>query len=330
MDEIFKLIADEKEYSAIEYVKRNSYCTHTKNNGMYPLALAIQKGYTGLAECLLKEGANVAQYNGNEGLTALHIAAELGRENAVKLLLKYGADVNHITHRPWFTPLHKAASKGHTKIVKMLIKHGANPNERISGGETALDLAKKNDHIGTVRLLNTVMGRGNDDSLSSWMVRNLMKSTISAAGGAAGGLAAGSLVPTIGTAIAATGLTLTSAVTLPVLGILTVGGAIVTGGSYIGSQLTTKIYKDTTYDSDDEKEENWVESIVHTGVGAYAGKKVTDKVFGKATDYGMDYTTKIAKEKLARGTINNLATNATNAITREALRSATSSGCRIM
>ena len=81
-------------------------------NGMLPLAIAAQKGYSKIVDALLDLGANINGQSLKNGQTALI----------------------------------QAVAQGHTDIVELLLEKGADIGIRTKKGHTALDFAK-NDEI---------------------------------------------------------------------------------------------------------------------------------------------------------------------------------------
>ena len=61
--------------------------------------------------------------------------------------------VKNARYRLQRTALICAAMEGRTEIVKMLIERGADPNLRDFDDRTALEWAKQNEHIETIRIL---------------------------------------------------------------------------------------------------------------------------------------------------------------------------------
>ena len=55
--------------------------------------------------------------------------------------------------RNQLTALMYAAHKGNVEIVKALLNNGANKNQNRKNGECALDLAKKKNFRGTIRVI---------------------------------------------------------------------------------------------------------------------------------------------------------------------------------
>ena len=86
--------------------------------------------------------------------TELMRAALEGNTATVNTLLAGGADVNAIAN-DGATALILAASSGDTESVRALLRRGAGLGNRYSqSGETALMLAKKNNHTDIVELLS--------------------------------------------------------------------------------------------------------------------------------------------------------------------------------
>ena len=111
------------------------------------LILAVRNGDYATATVLVKnQNVNVDGHTSHEN-TALADAAKRGDTRAVRFLLKDlkanpDASCDCPAHR---TALHYAAQGGHTETVKVLLAHGAKLNALNSYGQSAIDVAKKED-----------------------------------------------------------------------------------------------------------------------------------------------------------------------------------------
>ena len=99
------------------------------NDGWTPLMGAVIEGHAETAKVLLEAGANLDAIS-NDGLTILMAAAHTGNADIVKISL--GLDINPILR--WFSDY-------------------ADVNAQDNKGRTALDYAKKAEHLGIVRIL---------------------------------------------------------------------------------------------------------------------------------------------------------------------------------
>ncbi|MGB8517513.1 MAG: ankyrin repeat domain-containing protein [Gallionella sp.] len=150
----------------------------TRNEeGWTCLMSAAYNGKEELANLLLAKSADALSID-TGGNTALHWAAFAGRLECCKLLAKYGAEIDARSNFGWtplyqtvarghlivtafliaqgadinasakdgLTPLHKAAATGAAHMIRLLLSHGADPYLTNQLGETALDLAIKNNH----------------------------------------------------------------------------------------------------------------------------------------------------------------------------------------
>ncbi len=83
-----------------------------------PLRIAAWKGYTKLAEVLIKYGANVNMKD-KDGSTPLHHAALSGHKEMAKLLIKHGA-IKDARDKVGLTPLQRAIGKRNITLVELL------------------------------------------------------------------------------------------------------------------------------------------------------------------------------------------------------------------
>ena len=107
-------------------------------SGDTPLHIAAAGGYDGVAQLLVKNGANVNAVN-KEGWTPLHAASCLysgGKRrpglyaSVVSTLAANRADLNRIGGPYGQTPLHLAVLSGELEVVQALVAGGADVNVR--------------------------------------------------------------------------------------------------------------------------------------------------------------------------------------------------------
>ncbi len=120
--------------------------------GVTPLMIAAQRGYSRVARILLEKGANVS-VKADRDFTALHCCCQGGHVEVVKLLVEAGGSDLEARDRSSCTPLFVAATRGHWQIVRVLIEAGANPNASQSCGSTPLFNAAYSGHLAAVRVL---------------------------------------------------------------------------------------------------------------------------------------------------------------------------------
>lgn len=124
-------------------------CAH----GETPLIVALHNQQPGLADLLIRKGADINARLSRPGWgndTALHCA--IGKPDLMQALLVKGANAN-ATNSLGRTPLMRAALNGNTREVEMLIDAGADVNAEDTSSGTALISATSDSHFETVRLL---------------------------------------------------------------------------------------------------------------------------------------------------------------------------------
>ena len=103
---------------------------------------------------LLRQGAQLEWRNG-DGTTPLAIACEFGSYEAAEALCAHGAELDARSDTQ-YTPLMYAAEQGRTKICEMLLALGADPSLKDTFGNTALDIARRNNKPECAALLQPV------------------------------------------------------------------------------------------------------------------------------------------------------------------------------
>ncbi|XP_019624948.1 PREDICTED: ankyrin repeat and protein kinase domain-containing protein 1-like [Branchiostoma belcheri] len=118
-----------------------------------PLHEAGKRGHVGVAELLLKAGAQVDSKDGLEN-TPLHNAALGGHVGVAELLFTIGAQVDSRDRvRFGNSPLHCAASGGHVGVAELLLKAGAQVDIRNEFGNTPLHKSAEEGVVGVAELL---------------------------------------------------------------------------------------------------------------------------------------------------------------------------------
>jgi ankyrin repeat protein len=139
-----------------------------QGDGSTALHWAAANANRKLADFLIASKANVSAQTRLAGITPLFVAAKNGAAGVAEDLLKAGADVN-LANAAGTTPLMMAASAGDPATIGTMIDHGAKVNAvESTHGQTALMFAAALNRSEAVTLL---MKNGADASLSTKVVK---------------------------------------------------------------------------------------------------------------------------------------------------------------
>lgn len=136
-----------------ELVNDSIVNTHSQD-GFTPLSLAAFFNQTEIAKLLVAKGGdpNIGAVNPTK-VNVLHSAVARENYDLCKLLLAKGADVNSLQMQS-VTPLHSAVHRGNLKLVKLLMEKGANITLEMDNGDTALSIAKREEHEDILTFFN--------------------------------------------------------------------------------------------------------------------------------------------------------------------------------
>jgi quinoprotein dehydrogenase-associated probable ABC transporter substrate-binding protein len=141
--------------------------------GFTPLSLAIEEQQYDAAYALIEAGANVNTPASTHRLTPLMVvASELPPESdsMVRIMQQHGpmeiarallarkATLNTVD-TDGVTALMIAAAHDNPQMIALLVQAGANPQMKSAAGETARDIAVRNDNLGAVRILDLLVRR---------------------------------------------------------------------------------------------------------------------------------------------------------------------------
>ncbi|KAJ5804844.1 hypothetical protein N7474_010731 [Penicillium riverlandense] len=119
-------------------------------DGIQPLALAINGGHRDIISLLIENGASLQM----EDFLPIHHAVSLDNHVVVQMLLEYGGDIN-AADQFGCTALYQAVEYGHQDIAELLLYHGADVDMtgldteetrsfRVSPLHAAADVGNKN------------------------------------------------------------------------------------------------------------------------------------------------------------------------------------------
>jgi ankyrin repeat protein len=111
------------------------------SKGNTPLHQAVYQGGIAMVGNLLTADTSAVNFKNNKGLTPLLVAVSNLNFGIANLLLKYGADPNIARPSDGEASLHIAAENGLAWLGEVLLDHGANINALNKEGATPLILA---------------------------------------------------------------------------------------------------------------------------------------------------------------------------------------------
>jgi ankyrin repeat protein len=146
----FRLLMEnckKEEMGDLEYLLMHGAPTSGKEpDGMCPLMIASQNGFTGKVRMLLNHSLDELNKKNKDSLSSLHLVCMNNQLAVARLLIEHGADIN-IESQNKDSPLILACKNNNKEIVELLIEHGANINSRNKKGDTALiSLIKDSDN----------------------------------------------------------------------------------------------------------------------------------------------------------------------------------------
>lgn len=145
--DIFEAAAADLMVNAVELLNENPQLLNQYSpHGFTPLGMATHFGNENIVHFLLKNGAdpNLASENGYR-VYPLYVAIDSNFEGIAKILIEAGAEVN-IIQASQMTPLHAAAKNGNIEMLILLLEKGALVDIKNDQGKTASDLAFEKGH----------------------------------------------------------------------------------------------------------------------------------------------------------------------------------------
>lgn len=121
-------------------------------NGIPPLVICAERGFSELAALLLEHDATVDAADAF-GASALWVACQQGYSEMVELLVSRGGANVNVVDADGISPLSVASECGHSAIVAYLLDHGADVEAVDRAGATALLVAAKEGKKEVVELL---------------------------------------------------------------------------------------------------------------------------------------------------------------------------------
>jgi ankyrin repeat protein len=124
----------------------------TTRDGTTPLMAAAGQGYSRASgtEAFIKDRRDFSSYNSEPFAVATKIPAEEERLviDALRFLLGAGSDANR-ANQAGDTALHAASALGMNTVIQFLAERGADLNARNKAGRSPIDVARRDDGVGT-------------------------------------------------------------------------------------------------------------------------------------------------------------------------------------
>eukprot|EP01132_Coremiostelium_polycephalum_P000747 gene747-925_t len=131
----------------------------TDIHGYTPLHTAVLHGHLSVVRYLISKGADIHQLGYyQQSSLELAIKAFQHQKEMILLLLTHGADINQQNQRTGGnTILHRSVRSNNLALVQFLLKKGADCHIKNQTGETALDIATKENNQEIITLLQKSM-----------------------------------------------------------------------------------------------------------------------------------------------------------------------------
>ncbi|KAI0887053.1 ankyrin [Annulohypoxylon maeteangense] len=129
------------------------------NNGVMLGGLGDEE-YLQCAKAIIEHGAD--PHGGHGVLDPFYWANACTNLELIEFMLAHGADVNHRYRKESPTVLFFNTRWEQEDIVESLLRHGADINVKNNSGETVLDIARSQENLRLITMLEEVKARGND------------------------------------------------------------------------------------------------------------------------------------------------------------------------
>jgi len=138
---------------------RNCNVDLQTNEGYTALMCAAEKGHKDVVDALLAHNCSLDVQGKVGGETAVMLAALKGKKDIVDSILAYNCNVDLQSKLGGFTALMVAAQKDYKDVVDSILAHKCKLDLQNNNGETALMIAKSNNHFEVAALIENQLRR---------------------------------------------------------------------------------------------------------------------------------------------------------------------------
>lgn len=140
--------------AVIVLLEHGANANHQLPNELFPLYMAIQNNFGGLAKLLLAKASSLkVDIVLKNGMTALHLAIEYRLFDVAAELIRRGAPLLGRRKSDGLSPFHIAACVGNIDLINLMLSRGVPIDDALDSGKTALHIAAERGHVDLVKAL---------------------------------------------------------------------------------------------------------------------------------------------------------------------------------